>query len=142
MPPCSHHRQHKWLPDVHAETRTCFRCKLTVPLIGHGLARARRVSRIGERDGWACFYCRMPFSATLAGTPTEDHRVPRSLGGRNDLSNLVLACQRCNNWKAAGTERELRAQPRFKDRLVMVHRQFYRSQVPPDLDTPALPSRP
>ncbi len=28
--------------------------------------------------------------------PTEDHVIPVSLGGTNDLDNLVLACALCN----------------------------------------------
>ncbi len=33
-----------------------------------------------------------------------EHVVPRSRGGSDELSNLALACQRCNNAKFVATE--------------------------------------
>lgn len=49
-----------------------------------------------------CYYCgvrlnygKKPVKATI------DHIVPLSKGGRNELSNLVLACGRCNMTKSA-----------------------------------------
>jgi hypothetical protein len=55
------------------------------------------------RDGNSCHYC-----DEVMGLPkdngkhypqeiTIDHIVPRSIGGSNMLSNLVLACYRCNH---------------------------------------------
>lgn len=40
-----------------------------------------------------CQYClkEIPFS-----TATKDHVIPRSKGGKNDSTNIVLACKRCN----------------------------------------------
>ena len=49
------------------------------------------------RDGYRCRYCG-------AGAPTVqlqiDHVLPRSLGGRDDASNLVAACFDCNAGKS------------------------------------------
>ncbi len=37
------------------------------------------------------------FSAEASGAPLQlDHLTPRSLGGEDTASNLVLACKRCN----------------------------------------------
>lgn len=55
------------------------------------------------RDGNSCHYC-----DDVMGLPKEngrhypeeitvDHVVPKSLGGSNFLSNLVLACYKCNH---------------------------------------------
>lgn len=72
-----------------------------------GQARINKINALIERDGLTCFYCerelmtveeaeRFPRAHTV---PTLDHLLPRSLGGSNDLSNLVLACPSCNTKK-------------------------------------------
>ena len=50
-------------------------------------------------NGLVCVYC---------GDPTEvlDHWIPRSRGGMNDESNLVLSCSVCNQAKGAMTGEE------------------------------------
>lgn len=51
---------------------------------------------IFRRDGFACVYCgRRAPSVTLE----VDHRIPRSLGGPDDPSNLCSACWDCNRGK-------------------------------------------
>lgn len=53
-----------------------------------------------KRDGFTCQYCgRTPPSVMLE----VDHIHPRSLGGGNDMTNLVSACEDCNRGKAART---------------------------------------
>lgn len=58
------------------------------------------IERIAERDGWSCWLCggALDGDGPLNGpaAPTIDHVVPRSRGGRSDLSNLRLAHRRCN----------------------------------------------
>ena len=50
--------------------------------------------RVIARDGGVCQYCgRRPRK------PTVDHMQPASLGGTNEMSNLVVACRRCNSIK-------------------------------------------
>ena len=44
-------------------------------------------------EGEVCHYCPAP-AASL------DHIIPRALGGRNNLDNLVPACLPCNGRKA------------------------------------------
>lgn len=53
---------------------------------------------IFRRDNHACRYC----GATASDTPlTIDHVMPTALGGTNDPSNLVTACQDCNAGKTS-----------------------------------------
>lgn len=63
--------------------------------------RKTTLEKLRERDGDRCFYCRDPMSF---GAPllvpelaaTVEHLHPVSKGGDNQLSNLVLAHQSCN----------------------------------------------
>jgi 5-methylcytosine-specific restriction endonuclease McrA len=48
----------------------------------------------------SCFYCGVAFSDEMASSQrTVDHRIARSRGGNNALSNLVFACYACNQRK-------------------------------------------
>lgn len=52
-----------------------------------------------ERDGPRCFWCdRHTADKPKAGQlkATVEHITPRSRGGSDDLSNLVIACLPCN----------------------------------------------
>jgi len=54
---------------------------------------------IRQRAGEHCEYCRLPQAATpLLGFYIE-HIVARQHGGSDGLSNLALACDRCNAYK-------------------------------------------
>lgn len=51
-----------------------------------------------RRDGHTCRYC----GAAAPDVPlTVDHVIPRALGGSDDPSNLVTACQPCNAGKGS-----------------------------------------
>lgn len=53
---------------------------------------------IRQRAHGCCEYC----LSQLAFCPDPfsiEHIIPRSKGGRNDLDNLAIACQGCNNFK-------------------------------------------
>jgi len=58
--------------------------------------RLGKVARqIKARDGHRCAYCSQ--TAEQAGAPLHlDHLTPRSCGGADVATNLVLACRRCN----------------------------------------------
>ena len=81
-----------------------------------------------------CHYCgrgmldprnaKTPMEKSLSAT--EDHKIPRNLGGSNDRDNLVIACGRCNHIKASIPYTIFKV---FSD---MVLRAF------PDLPTPLL----
>ena len=55
------------------------------------------------RDGHRCMYCGTRFGSESL---TLDHVIPRSHGGRNEWSNLVAACNKCNHRKADRTPEE------------------------------------
>ncbi len=61
------------------------------------------VAALAERDGWHCHYCnvRLGWGHPSVVPPEVDHKTPRSLGGSNDLDNLVLSCGACNSLKGA-----------------------------------------
>jgi 5-methylcytosine-specific restriction endonuclease McrA len=46
-----------------------------------------------ERDAWICAYCG-------GVATTADHVIPKDAGGKDELSNLVSACLRCNGRKS------------------------------------------
>ncbi|WPL19754.1 HNH endonuclease [Thiorhodovibrio winogradskyi] len=53
-----------------------------------------------QRDGHLCLYCGGHFSDRQL---SRDHVRPISQGGRNEWTNVVTACVRCNNYKAGRT---------------------------------------
>ncbi len=53
---------------------------------------------IKQRSDGCCEYC----LSQIAYSPDPfsiEHIIPRSKGGTNDLDNLAIACQGCNNFK-------------------------------------------
>jgi len=50
---------------------------------------------VRERASYLCEYCHSP-ERLSANHFTIDHIIPRSLEGSDDISNLALACRRCN----------------------------------------------
>jgi 5-methylcytosine-specific restriction endonuclease McrA len=50
---------------------------------------------IRERAKYVCEYCHSP-ERLSANRFTVDHVIPKSLGGSDQLTNLALACRRCN----------------------------------------------
>jgi 5-methylcytosine-specific restriction endonuclease McrA len=62
-----------------------------------GKKRNRRVEVLmNGHDSVKCFYCP---KILVKSTVTLDHVIPISKGGTHELSNLVLACYKCNNEK-------------------------------------------
>lgn len=45
-----------------------------------------------------CAYCNLPFAEKIEST--LDHIVPKCRGGLDEIENLCLACQDCNDKKA------------------------------------------
>jgi hypothetical protein len=68
----------------------------------HILPSALR-DRLAEQQNWRCCYCgvRMDGKGDDPDAPTFEHVVPRSIGGANDPSNLVIACRQCNGKRAS-----------------------------------------
>jgi 5-methylcytosine-specific restriction endonuclease McrA len=57
-------------------------------------------NRIFKRDNHQCVYCGSKKDLTL------DHVIPKSRGGKNEWSNLVSSCSKCNLKKADRTPEE------------------------------------
>lgn len=64
------------------------------------------------RCGMRCHYCLVPLvlykTLDSEQQATKDHLTPISRGGRNTIDNIVPACLKCNQRKAAMTEKEFR----------------------------------
>lgn len=56
-----------------------------------------------KRDGNLCLYCGNHFHRDAL---SRDHITPVSRGGQDVWQNVVTACKRCNNYKAARTPEE------------------------------------
>ncbi len=56
----------------------------------------RLKSRLAQRDGEGCFYCKKPAPVDEL---TIDHYIPKMRGGKNDDENRRLACYDCNQKK-------------------------------------------
>ncbi len=83
-----------------------------------GTDRTFEPSRHGTDAAWvgACIHCRSPLTIAASGRPisqaTIEHIWPRRHGGDNTLTNLALACGRCNRGKSSHDQRH-RADPRL-----------------------------
>ncbi len=54
--------------------------------------------KVRKRANYLCEYCHSSEEASAALFEI-DHVMPQSLGGSDDLTNLALACQRCNGYR-------------------------------------------
>lgn len=66
--------------------------------------KREKFRQVWDRGRGKCFYCecvcspRRPAAGYIdPRMGTIDHIIPRSRGGNNRLTNLVLACFECNN---------------------------------------------
>ncbi len=64
-------------------------------------AEQRRI--VAQRARHCCEYCQSQLRFSVDSFSVE-HIVPCSRGGTDDLDNLGLACQRCNNHKFTATQ--------------------------------------
>lgn len=60
------------------------------------------VMAVARRHGWNCIWCgRMTYrpkdGRQLSDSTTLEHLRPKSREGTNHISNLRIACYRCNN---------------------------------------------
>ena|SRR5215510_6241989 len=68
----------------------------------------------GQRTGGICYYCHRTFVVGVPYkrhelSPTKDHLIPKSRGGKTNRSNVKLACNGCNQKKGNMTEQEFYA---------------------------------
>lgn len=82
-----------------------------IPLALHAEQRVRTLPAIRwqtfQRDGWKCVSCGL--SAKDDVILHVDHIVPRSLGGRDELSNYQTLCRACNLGKSNRHSSSLRS---------------------------------
>jgi len=71
--------------------------------LAQGLTPSLSNKTLFRRDDHFCMYCGDRFSDKLL---TRDHVIPVCLGGKDTWSNVVAACQRCNNHKGGRTPEE------------------------------------
>jgi hypothetical protein len=57
---------------------------------------------VRERAQWLCEYCRCP-QKFASQRHSIEHARPRIRGGSDNVENLVLSCQGCNNHKYSKT---------------------------------------
>lgn len=59
-------------------------------------SQAKKLWKNSIKDEWGrkCAYCKSDVNLTL------DHIIPQSKGGKDTRTNLVCACNECNNSKA------------------------------------------
>jgi hypothetical protein len=65
--------------------------------------RKHRLFVEAQAKGWRCFFCGCDLEFVRSGQPnsaTADHLWPRSMGGKSEAPNLVVACRSCNEAKA------------------------------------------
>ena len=102
-------RYHRWAPLQRIEVE---RVKFDLTLMQHPEVSGVEYQR-GELAGWEvrCYllekYKRRCVYCGVSNQPFElDHVQPRSRGGSNRISNLVLSCHECNAAKGKQTARE------------------------------------
>lgn len=73
----------------------------TIPYEAWTTKQKQRVRRLlAARQGWICVWCGCTLDENAPihndRQATIEHVVPRCKGGSDDLTNLALACRRCN----------------------------------------------
>jgi 5-methylcytosine-specific restriction endonuclease McrA len=65
----------------------------------YGYYKIKMRQRLSEAQNHRCCYCHVRFSDDRASPyyATLEHVIPISRGGSNNLKNLVVACEACNN---------------------------------------------
>src|SRR5882672_3972288 len=84
---------------------------------------------LARRDGLCCHYCKKVISIENS---TIDHRTPLMRGGKDDPSNLVLACGTCNSQKGPMTEQEFKAYGPLGGRFLVLLDAGLRMPIPSD----------
>ena len=89
--------------------RSAIEVNSIIATVGHTPGLSKRRDRyvpplnnrtLFRRDAGLCMYCGERF---LTSQLTRDHVTPLMQGGRDDWSNVVTACRRCNNHKGGRT---------------------------------------
>ena len=83
-------------------------------IVAGKIKNVKRGSRPSKKTVWlrdkgACQYCDKKLSIKES---TIDHVIPKSRGGNHSWSNVVIACQKCNQKKGSKLPRECGMIPR------------------------------
>jgi 5-methylcytosine-specific restriction endonuclease McrA len=70
--------------------------------LADGSHTSKEVRQMVRDQGGVCAYC----ESSLSGSYHVDHMIPLSRGGRNDWTNLAIACRNCNLSKGSMTVEE------------------------------------
>jgi 5-methylcytosine-specific restriction endonuclease McrA len=91
-------RWQKENPEKKATNKRNRRARL---LAANGTHTAVDIEAQYKRQRGKCYYCgcKMTKKSHRLNSATVDHVVPLDRGGRNDPSNLVIACSACNSSK-------------------------------------------
>lgn len=86
-----------------------------------------------RRDAYLCMYCGNNFSAANL---TRDHVLPLSKGGKDNWSNVVTACRRCNSKKGGRKPEEAKMpllaipyNPNWAEYLALSNRRILADQM-------------
>jgi len=98
----------KWLHELSIEEWSDFIQRADVPeLMGPQKVFLRKArfeisgavqQKVWVADGLQCMYCKRPIGQVQL---TIDHFVPIELGGKNDITNYLSACRKCNKDKGS-----------------------------------------
>ena len=88
--------------SVYKEYQRTYQAQRRRELKDRGSFTAGDVKDLYATQGGGCYYCSIDIEA---GYHIE-HMVPLSRGGRNDISNICLACAPCNVQKHTKTAKE------------------------------------
>ena len=90
-------------PKELSRLKRAFLAKQTIASISPNHKRRTKqrfqIAAISKRDGQACWFCGKPLPNV--DDITIEHLVAKAFGGPDHISNLVLACDDCN--QAVGT---------------------------------------
>ena len=72
-----------------------------------GCYTIEEINNLFIEQEYRCFYCNKPFfDNTLAAEYHVEHKTPVSRGGSSDISNIAIACPKCNHSKRDKTAEE------------------------------------
>lgn len=74
----------------------------------YGQPRSCFIIVLFSKQEGKCYYCKcdLTMKCEQFETPHVDHKIPKSSGGTNEISNLALTCASCNISKGKKSESE------------------------------------
>lgn len=74
-------------------------CWLTAKVAFKSSLRAWLRSRAGEAQNWKCCWCGIVTTDSGRRQGTLEHIIPVSMGGKDVIENVALACRKCNSMR-------------------------------------------